>query len=47
MAGRFTRPTFPGDTLTVSVWRSDDGARFRTRNERGETVIDGGRFVGG
>ena len=45
MAGRFTRPTFPGDTLTVSIWADDDGVRFRTDNQRGETVIDGGRFV--
>ena len=45
MAGRFSRPTLPGDTLTVAMWRTADGARFRTQNERGETVIDAGRFV--
>jgi acyl dehydratase len=48
MRARFSRPTMPGDTLTVSVW--DIGAqaagsyRFRTENQRGEVVIDGGLF---
>jgi len=46
MRARFSRPTLPGDTLTISVW--DVGAaapgayRFRTENQRGEVVIDGG-----
>jgi len=45
MAGRFSRPTYPGDTLTVSMWTEGDGVRFRTDNQRGDTVIDAGRFV--
>ncbi len=45
MHARFSRPTFPGDTLTVSMWVHDGEAAFRTENQRGETVIDGGRFV--
>jgi acyl dehydratase len=45
MHARFSRPTFPGDTLTVSMWVGDGEAAFRTENQRGETVIDGGRFV--
>jgi len=45
MAGRFSRPTIPGDTLTVSMWVEGPEAAFRTENQRGETVIDGGRFV--
>jgi acyl dehydratase len=45
MSGRFSRPTYPGDTLTVSMWNDGDGVRFRTDNQRGETVIDAGRFV--
>ena len=45
MSGRFSRPTYPGDTLTVSMWSDGDGVRFRTENQRGETVIDAGRFV--
>ncbi|HXQ91213.1 MAG TPA: MaoC/PaaZ C-terminal domain-containing protein [Acidimicrobiales bacterium] len=45
MAGRFSRPTYPGDTLTVAIWDDGDEVRFRTVNQRGETVIDAGRFV--
>ena len=45
MHGRFSRPTYPGDALTVSIWSDDEGARFRTDNQRGETVIDGGVFT--
>jgi acyl dehydratase len=45
MAGRFSRPTYPGDTLTISIWNDADGVRFRTDNQRGETVIDAGRFT--
>jgi acyl dehydratase len=44
MHGRFSRPTSPGDSLTVSMWDTDDGVRFRTDNQRGQTVIDGGLF---
>ena len=42
MRGRFSRPTYPGDTLTVSMWVEGSTARFRTENQRGETVIDAG-----
>jgi acyl dehydratase len=46
MRARFSRPTMPGDTLTISVWDVSDqspGAfRFRTETQRGQTVIDGG-----
>ena len=45
MAGRFSRPTYPGDTLTVSIWADGEGVRFRTDNQRGETVIDSGCFT--
>ena len=48
MRARFSRPTMPGDTLTVSVWdvadQSAGAFRFRTENQKGETVIDGGLF---
>jgi acyl dehydratase len=46
MAGRFSRPTLPGDTLTISMWADGASVRFRTDNQRGETVIDAGLFVG-
>jgi acyl dehydratase len=42
MYGRFSRPTYPGDTLTVSIWVDGGSARFRTENQDGETVIDQG-----
>ena len=48
MRARFSKPTLPGDTLTVSVWdigETDPGSyRFRTDTQRGETVIDAGLF---
>jgi acyl dehydratase len=48
MRARFSKPTLPGDTLTVSVWdigETDPGSyRFRTETQRGEAVIDAGLF---
>jgi len=48
MQARFSKPTVPGDTLTVSVWdvgeRAAGAYRFRTETQRGETVIDAGLF---
>ena len=43
MYGRFSRPTFPGDTLAVSMWVDGSTARFRTENQDGIVVIDAGR----
>ncbi|OZC47970.1 enoyl-CoA hydratase [Rhodococcus sp. WWJCD1] len=42
MAGRFTHPVYPGQDLTVSIWDTTDGIRFRTSLEDGTTVIDRG-----
>jgi acyl dehydratase len=48
MRARFSKPTMPGDTLSISIW--DIGAaaggfyRFRTQTQRGDTVIDAGLF---
>jgi acyl dehydratase len=48
MRARFSKPTLPGDTLTISLWDIGDSApgayRFRTETQRGETVIDAGLF---
>jgi acyl dehydratase len=45
MYGRFSRPVWPGDALTVSIWASDDGAAlFQTTRPDGVVVIDRGRF---
>jgi len=43
MEGRFSKPVFPGETLTVKMWNDDDGAVFKTFDEAGDAVIDGGR----
>jgi acyl dehydratase len=45
MEARFSKPVYPGDDLTVSMWNDGDGAVFRTSTQRGEVVIDGGRFT--
>ncbi|HXZ61861.1 MAG TPA: MaoC/PaaZ C-terminal domain-containing protein [Acidimicrobiales bacterium] len=48
MRARFSKPTMPGDTLTVSVWdisaRSRGAFRFRTQTQNGDTVIEAGLF---
>ena len=44
MAARFSKPVFPGEDLTISMWELGDGnALFRTSTTAG-VVIDGGRF---
>jgi acyl dehydratase len=42
--GRFTAPVYPGDRLTVSIWRDETGgAAFRTtRDSDGVVVLDRG-----
>lgn len=46
MSGRFTRPVFPGDELTVHAWMEAGGESvlFRTLNADGEPVLDRGRM---
>lgn len=41
-SARFSKTVLPGDTLTVSIWRTDDGARFQTSTQSGEVVVDRG-----
>lgn len=44
MAGRFSSPVFPGEALTVEIWRTGDGtASFHTLGEDGRVVLDAGR----
>ncbi|MGH9115776.1 MAG: MaoC/PaaZ C-terminal domain-containing protein [Acidimicrobiales bacterium] len=44
MAGRFSRPVFPGEALAVSMWTDSAGsALFRTATPGG-VVIDAGHF---
>jgi acyl dehydratase len=42
MEGRFTKPVFPGDTLTVKLWVDGDQALFRTETQDGDAVLDQG-----
>ncbi|MCW2602039.1 MAG: enoyl-CoA hydratase [Pseudonocardiales bacterium] len=42
MAGRFSRPVWPGDTLTISIWTYGPNARFQTKRQDGTVVIDRG-----
>ena len=43
MAGRFSRPVVPGQTLTTRIWVESGGeARFQTQTEDGTVVIDRG-----
>jgi acyl dehydratase len=44
MEGRFSKPVFPGDTLSVSMWVDGREAIFQTRTQSGEVVLDQGRF---
>lgn len=49
MSGRFSAPVYPGQELSVSIWKTKGGrdpeAGFRVAAEGGMTVIDCGRFT--
>ena len=43
---RFSSPVFPGETITVDLWRDGDVVSFEARiKERGVTVIKNGKSV--
>ena len=44
MEARFSRPIYPGDTLSVSMWVDGREAVFRTETQDGTVVLDGGRM---
>ncbi|HKU37149.1 MAG TPA: MaoC/PaaZ C-terminal domain-containing protein, partial [Polyangiales bacterium] len=44
MEGRFSKPVFPGETLTILVWVDGQECAFQTLNERGEVVLDQGKL---
>ena len=42
---RFSRPTYPGETIRTHMWRDGDVISFRCQTvERGVTVLDNGRM---
>ncbi len=46
LAGRFSAPVYPGDTLTIELWRDGNAASVRaTAKERGKLVFNNGRAV--
>jgi acyl dehydratase len=44
MDGRFSKPVFPGESLTVKMWVDGSNALFQTVNPAGDVVLDQGRF---
>ena len=42
MAGRFSKPVYPGEALTVSMWIDGNQCTFQTHNPAGDTVLDQG-----
>jgi acyl dehydratase len=45
MEGRFSKPVYPGDSLTVKMWVDGGEATFRTETQNGDVVIDQGRVT--
>jgi len=44
MAGRFSAPVFPGETIRTEIWRDGDVVSFRARAlERDVVAINNGR----
>ena len=42
MTGRFSKPVYPGETLSVSMWVDGNECTFQTRNPAGDVVLDQG-----
>jgi acyl dehydratase len=45
MYARFSQPVFPGETLTTHIWRTEEGAQFRTVAGGTRVVLDRGTFA--
>jgi acyl dehydratase len=44
MEGRFSKPVYPGEAVTVKMWVDGQSAIFQTVNPAGDVVLDQGRF---
>ena len=44
MEGRFSKPVYPGEAVTVKMWVDGPTALFQTVNPAGDVVLDQGRF---
>lgn len=44
MEARFSKPFYPGDTLSIEVWDDEDGNLFRVSGAGGAVVLDRGRL---
>jgi acyl dehydratase len=44
MEGRFSKPVYPGESVTVKMWVDGGSAVFQTVNPAGDVVLDQGRF---
>jgi acyl dehydratase len=45
MEGRFSKPVFPGEALTVAMWIDGNVCLFQTKNPTGEVVLDQGKMT--
>lgn len=45
MGGRFSKPVFPGEDLSIRVWQAEGTQSFQVVNDRAEIVIDRGTFA--
>jgi acyl dehydratase len=44
LSGRFSKPTYPGDTVAVEAWSTDGVAEFVVKNQSGEVLFSNGKF---
>jgi len=44
MQARFSKPVYPGDRLDIQIWKTADGAQFRTLANGERIVLDRGAF---
>ncbi|MDH5675605.1 MAG: MaoC/PaaZ C-terminal domain-containing protein [Myxococcales bacterium] len=45
MEGRFSKPVFPGQALTIKMWVDGGDCIFQTVNDAGDTVLDQGKMT--